>query len=181
LATIVQLDPIYVTFNVSEQEVQQIRADLLRRGQSPRASLVGLPVEVGLHSDSGNPHKGTLDYVAPIVDPTTKRLTARARLANSEQSLLPSYTVRVRILLPAEPALLVPDVALGSDQNGRYVLVVNEDSVVEQRKVEQGQLISNLRVIERGVTKDDRVIVGGIHAIPGQKVETEVGSAPAAN
>jgi len=79
------------------------------------------------------------------------------------------------------PALLVPDVALGSDQSGRYVLVVNKDSVVEQRKVEPGQLVGNLRVIEKGLRKDDRVIVGGMHAIPGQKVDAELGSAPAAN
>jgi RND family efflux transporter MFP subunit len=161
--------------------VQQIRADLLRRGQNPRASLIGLSVEVGLQSDSGNPHKGTLDYVAPVVDLTTKKLAARARLENGDQALLPGYSVRVRVPLRAEPALLVPDGALGSDQNGRYVRVVNKDSVVEQRKVDQGQLVGNLRVIERGLSKDERVIVGGMPAMPGQKVDAELGSAPAAN
>jgi RND family efflux transporter MFP subunit len=181
LANIVQLDPIYVTFNVSEREVVQIRADLARRGQDPRASLVGLPVEVGLQFDSDNPHKGTLDYVAPIVDPTTKKLTARARLGNGDQALLPGYSVRIRVALREEPALLVPDVTLSSDQNGRYVLVVNQDGVVERRKIEQGQLVGNLRVIEKGLSKDDRVIVGGVPAIPGEKVDVELGSAPAAN
>jgi RND family efflux transporter MFP subunit len=181
LATIVQLDPIYVIFNVSEREVVQIRADLARRGQDPRASLVGLPVEVRLQSDSNNVHNGTLDYVAPIVDPTTKRLIARARLANDDQALLPGYSVRIRVALREEPALLVPDAALGGDQNGRYVLVINKDSVVEQRKVEEGQLIGNLRVIEKGLGKNDRVIVGGMPAVPGQKVDAEPGSVPAAN
>ena len=75
----------------------------------------------------------------------------------------------------------MPDVALGGDHSGRYVLVVNKDSVVERRKVEQGQVVGNLRVIEKGLTKDDRVIVGGMQAIPGQKVDAEFGSAPAAN
>lgn len=84
--------------------------------------------------------------------------------------------------MQAQPALLVPDVALGSGQSGRYVLVVNQDSVVEQRKVEPGQLVGNLRVIEKGLTKDDRVVVGGVmHAILGQKVDAELGSAAAAN
>jgi len=84
--------------------------------------------------------------------------------------------------LQAQPALLVPDVALGSGQSGRYVLVVNQDSVVEQRKVEPGQLVGNLRVIEKGLTKDDRVVVGGVmDAILGQKVDAELGSAAAAN
>ena len=181
LATIVQFDPIYVTFNVSEREVLKIRADLAKRGQDPRASLVGLPVEVGLLSDSDYPYKGKLDYTAPTVNPTTKTLAARASLANGDRALLPGYSVRVRIPQREEQALLVPDVVLGGDQNGHYVLVVNKDSVVERRKVEQGQLIGNLRVIEKGLTKEDRVIVGGTHAIPGQKVEVGLSSAPAAN
>ena len=181
LATVVQFDPIYVTFNVSERDVLRIRADLASRGQIDRANLVGLPVEVGLQSESIYPHKGKLDYTAPIVNPTTGTLAARASLANGDRYLLPGYSVRVRIPLEVGPALLVPDVALGSDQSGRYVLVVNKDSVVEQRKVEPGQLVGNLRVIEKGLRKDDRVIVGGMHAIPGQKVDAELGSAPAAN
>jgi RND family efflux transporter MFP subunit len=181
LATIMQFDPIYVTFNVSEREVLQIGADLASRGQTASANLVGLPVEVGLQSESDHPHKGKLDYVTPIVNPTTGTLSARASLANGDQALLPGYSVRVRVPLRAEPALLVPDVALGGDQSGRYVLVVNKDSVVEQRKVEQGRLVGNLRVIEKGLTKDDRVIVGGMQVIPGQKVDAEFGSAPAAN
>jgi len=75
----------------------------------------------------------------------------------------------------------VPDVALGSDQAGRYVLVVNKDNVVEQRKVEPGQLVGELRVIDKGLAKDDRVVVGGIMgAIPGQKVDAEERSAAAA-
>ena len=67
------------------------------------------------------------------------------------------------------------DAAIGSDQGGRYVLVVNKDNVVEQRKVEPGQLVGELRVIEKGVSKDDYVVVGGImRAIPGQKVKFEL-------
>ncbi len=90
--------------------------------------------------------------------------------------------MRIRIPSKPQPALLVPDVALGSDQGGRYVLVVNKDNVVEQRKVEPGQLVGDLRVIEKGLTKDDRVVVGGImRAIPGEKVDAEQQSASAAN
>ena len=181
LATVVQFDPIYVTFNVSERDVLRIRADLASRGQTASANLVGLPVEVGLQSDSDYAHRGKLDYTAPIVNPTTGTLAVRASLANGDHALLPGYSVRVRIPRWAQPALLVPDVALGNDQSGRYVLVVNKDGVVEQRKVEPGQLVGNLRVIEKGLRKDDRVIVGGMHAIPGQKVDAELGSAAAPN
>ena len=73
-----------------------------------------------------------------------------------------------------EDALLVPDVALGSDQGGRYVLIVNQDNVVEQRKVEIGALVDGMRVIAKGITASDRVVVSGIlRAIPGNKVDPQ--------
>jgi RND family efflux transporter MFP subunit len=181
LSTIVQLDPIYVNFTASERDVLQVRADLARAGRSV-ADLLGLPVEIGLQTESGYPHKGKLDYVAPTVDPSTGTLAARAILQNSDRLLLPGYFVRVRIAGSPEPSLLVSDVAIGSDQGGRYVLVVNKDNVVEQRKVDPGQLIGELRVIEKGLTKDDRVVIGGImRAIPGQKVEPELRTLAAAS
>jgi RND family efflux transporter MFP subunit len=179
LATIVQLDPIWVNFTASERDVLQVRATLASRGETT-AALIGLPVEIGLQNESGYPHQGKLDYVAPNVDPSTGTLAARGSLANGDRSLLPGYFVRVRIPSRPQPALLVPDVALGSDQGGRYVLVVNKDNVVEQRKVEPGQLVGDLRVIESGLSKDDRVVVGGImRAIPGEKVDAEQRSASA--
>jgi RND family efflux transporter MFP subunit len=179
LSTIVQLDPIYVNFNVSERDVLEVRADLARTGRTV-ADLLGITVEIGLQTESGYLHKGKLNYVAPTVDPSTGTLAARASLQNSDRVLLPGYFVRVRIPSRPQPALLVPDIALGSDQGGRYVLVVNKDNVVEQRRVDIGQLVGELRVIEKGVAKDDRIVVGGImRAIPGQKVDPEQGSVAA--
>ena len=179
LATIVQLDPIYVNFTVSERDVQRVRANLQRSGRSV-SDLLGISVEIGLQTDQGYPHHGKLDYIAPTVDQSTGTLAARATLENSDHVLLPGYFVRVRVPSQPHPALLVPDVALGSDQGGRYVLVVNKDGVVEQRRVELGQLVGELRVIASGVTKDDRVVVGGImRAIPGQKVDAELQTAAA--
>ena len=138
-------------------------------------------VEIGLQNEEGYPHVGKLDYVAPTVNASTGTLAVRATLQNEKRVLLPGFFVRVRVPSEPRPALLVPDVALGSDQGGRYVLVVNKDSVVEQRKVEAGPLVGALRVIDKGLTKDDRVIVGGIMlAIPGQKVDAQVQSADAA-
>jgi RND family efflux transporter MFP subunit len=174
LSTIVELRPIWVNFTASERDVLHARANLARADRTT-ADLLGIPVEIGLQTESGYPHKGKLDYVAPTVDPTTGTLAARAVLENSDQILLPGYFVRVRIPSPPEPALLVSDVAIGSDQGGRYVLVVNKDNVVEQREVEPGQLLGELRVIEKGLSKDDHVVVGGImRAIPGQKVQVEL-------
>jgi RND family efflux transporter MFP subunit len=181
LSTIVQLDPIYVNFNASERDVLQVRATLAKAGQTV-ADLLGIPVEIGLQIETGYPHKGKLDYVAPTVDPSTGTLAARAILQNSDRLLLPGYFARVRIPGQPEPALLVSDVAIGSDQGGRYVLIVNKDNIVEQRKVEPGQLIGELRVIEKGLTKDDRVVIGGImRAVPGQRVAPELRTLTAAN
>jgi RND family efflux transporter MFP subunit len=176
LSTIVQLNPIYVNFTASERAVLEVRAALARSGKS-LANLLGTPVEIGLQTEQGYMHKGKLDYVAPTVDASTGTLAARAILDNADRALLPGYFVRVRIASEPEPALLVPDVAIGSDQGGRYVLVVNKDNVVEQRRVDPGQLIGELRVIRSGLNKDDHVVVGGImRAIPGQKVEPQLQS-----
>jgi RND family efflux transporter MFP subunit len=182
LATIVQLDPIWVNFTASERDVLQVRAALASRGETT-ASLIGIPVEVGLQTEDGYPHAGKLDYVAPTVNASTGTLAGRAVFDNPGRALLPGYFVRVRIASrQQEQRLLVPDIALGSDQGGPYVLVVNHDSVVEQRKVEVGQVVGELRVIESGLGKDDRVVVGGLmRAIPGQKVDVEQRSASAAN
>jgi multidrug efflux pump subunit AcrA (membrane-fusion protein) len=85
---------------------------------------------------------------------------------------LPGYFVRVRIPGPPRPALLVPETAVGSDQAGRYVLVVGKDDIVEQRKVEVGLLSDGMRAIDKGLEPADRVVVAGLlRAIPGQKVE----------
>jgi RND family efflux transporter MFP subunit len=181
LATIVQLDPIYVNFNISEQDVLRVRAEMRRRGLSP-ADLMKVPAEVGLESEAGYPHKGLLDYAAPTLNTATGTLPVRAILPNTDRALLPGNFVRVRVPVREQPdALLVPDVALGSDQGGRYVLVVNAGNVVEQRKVVVGQSVGNLRVIDNGLTADDRVVIAGIiRAIPGEKVDPQMQTAAAA-
>jgi RND family efflux transporter MFP subunit len=175
LATIVQLDPIYVNFNVNEQDVLRIRAEARRRGITA-SDLTRLPIEVGLQTETGYPHKGNLDYAAPTVNLSTGTLAVRGVLHNPDRVLLPGYFVRVRVPYDRqENALLVPDVAMGSDQSGRYVLVVNGDNVVEQRKVTTGQVEGELRVIESGLKADDRVVVAGLlRAIPGQKVDPQL-------
>jgi RND family efflux transporter MFP subunit len=175
LATIVQLDPIYVNFNVNEQDVLRIRAEARRRGMSS-SDLTSLPIEVGLQTETGYPHQGKLDYASPTINQSTGTLAVRGVLPNPDRVLLPGYYVRIRVPFDQQQdALLVPDVALGSDQSGRYVLVVNGDNVVEQRKVRTGQLEGELRVIESGLKADDRVVVAGLlRAIPGQKVDPQL-------
>lgn len=174
LATIVQLDPIYVNFNVNEQDVLRVREEARRRGLTP-TELRQLPVEIGLQTEEGYPHKGKLDYLSPTVNQSTGTLAVRGVLPNPDRVLLPGFYVRVRVPFEQqEKALLVPDVALGSDQSGRYVLVVSGENIVEQRKVKTGPLQDDLRVIESGLKPDDRVVTAGLlRAIPGQKVDPQ--------
>ena len=140
-----------------------------------------MPVEVALQDDQGYPHRGTLDYASPTLNQGNGTLAARAILANPNRTLLPGYFVRVRIGEDEQDGLLVPEAAVGSDQGGRYVLVVNKDNVVEQRKVTFGPKVGELRAIESGLKPDDRVVVSGIlRAIPGEKVAPKLQTAAAA-
>ncbi len=121
--------------------------------------LKQLPIEVGLQTESGYPHEGKLDYASPTINQSTGTLAVRGILPNADRILLPGYFVRVRVPFEQQQnALLVPDVALGADQGGRYLLVVNNENVVEQRKVQAGQVEGELRVIESGLKPDDRVV-----------------------
>ena len=169
LATIVQLDPIWVNFSASERDVLRVRAELQRRGMT-RSDMIGTEAEVGLQTETGYPHKGKLDYIAPTVSASTGTLAVRALLRNPNAPLLPGYFVRVRVPLDETPALLVPAVALGADQGGRYVLIVNTENTVEQRKVQVGPTVGEMAVIESGLQPDDRVVVAGIlRANPGRR------------
>jgi len=178
LASIVQLVPIYVNFSISERDVLRVRDDMRRRGLTT-ADLKKVPVDVGLQTEEGYPHQGMLDYASSNVDASTGTLTARAVFENKDRVLLPGMFVRVRVPLGTQPkALLVPDAALGTDQDGRYLLTVGKDDVVAQHAVEIGALHGKLRVIEKGISPDDRIVVGGIQrAVPGQKVAPREGTA----
>jgi RND family efflux transporter MFP subunit len=176
LATIVALDPIYVNFNVNELDVLKVRAEARRQGLTA-GDLKQFQVEVGLQTEKGYPHKGTLDYISPTLNQSTGTLAVRGIIPNADRTLLPGFFVRVRVPVPSErsEALLVPDTALGADQGGRYVLVVNGDNTVEQRHVKTGPLDGGLRVIEEGLKPDDRIVIAGLlHAVPGEKVDPQL-------
>jgi len=176
LAEITQLDPIYAVANLSEQNVLKVRANLGQH-RLTLADLHKIPVDVGLSDETGFPHQGTIEYVAPGLDPATGTLLVRGILPNPNFTLLPGFFVNIRLPMAKvdRSALLVPDRALQQDQGGRYLLVLNKDDVVEQRYVQLGQLLGALRVITSGLKLDDRVVVGDLwRANPGTKVTPQL-------
>jgi len=181
LANVVQLDPIYVTFTVSDQRAQEFHLALAKKGLtaiSPNA----ITVRIGLPTQSGHPYEGRLDYLSPTADSTTGTLMARVVVDNPHHDLLPNYLVHVRGFAKVleAPALFVPNAALGTDQQGRYVLVVDKDNVVEQKHVETGQEDGALTVITSGLEPNDNVVVTGLdRAIPGNKVAPRPAPPPA--
>jgi multidrug efflux system membrane fusion protein len=182
LATLVQIDPIFVNFNVNEQQVLQIREQLRSQGLTIK-DLGPIPVDVGLQTETGFPHSGHINYIAPDLDQSTGTLPVRALLDNKQTVLLPGLFVRLRVPVQRDvESILVPERALGNGQQGRYLLVVNDKNVVEQRPVETGDAIDGgLRIIKGGLKPEDRVVVTGIQrAIPGSVVKA-VEAAPAAS
>jgi RND family efflux transporter MFP subunit len=172
LAEITQLDPIYVVANLSEQQVLKIRQNLGQH-RLTLADLHKVPVDVGLSDEQGFPHRGTIEYVAPQLDPATGTLLVRGVLPNPDRVFLPGFFVRMRLPMGKvdRNALLVPDRALQTDQGGSYLLVLDNNDVVRQRYVQLGSLMGALRVVTSGLAPEDRVVVGDLwRATPGTKV-----------
>ena len=176
LATIIQTAPLYVYFTVSEPQVLAIQRNIAARGERLRTTgLSDIPVEIGLQGEEGYPHKGHLDYASPQVDSSTGTLTARALFENKDHALLAGLFVRVRTPIGhLDKALLTRDAAIGTGQEGSYVLVVGADNVVQRKVVKTGQRQGQLRIIESGLDPDDWVVTEGIQrAFPGAKVEPQ--------
>ncbi|MQT14690.1 efflux RND transporter periplasmic adaptor subunit [Segnochrobactrum spirostomi] len=181
LATILQVDPIAVYFNISEQQQIDLRDNLAKIGKtlkSLREEKLDMPVEVGVGTDATYPYAGHIDYIAPQLDAKTGTLQMRASLQNPDVALVPGMFVRVRVPIgKIETALLVNDTAVMANQVGSYVLVVGKDNIVEQRQVTTGPVEDQLRVITKGLEATDRVVVGAIQrAIAGNVVDPVAGS-----
>ncbi|HXZ16457.1 MAG TPA: efflux RND transporter periplasmic adaptor subunit [Roseiarcus sp.] len=176
LATIVQTDPMYVYFNLSEPQVLAIKQSNARAGLPFRTTdLSSIPVEIGLQGEDGYPHKGHMDYASPQVDQSTGTLVVRAVFDNKDQTLLPGLFVRVRTPVNQLPnALLTSNDAIGTSQEGSYVLVVGPDNVVQRKVVKTGDRQGRLRIIESGLDPGDWVVTAGLQrAFPGAKVEPQ--------
>jgi multidrug efflux system membrane fusion protein len=179
LATIVQTDPIYVYFTLSEPQLLTIRRDNAKAGLPISSSnltyLSTIPIEIGLQDEEGYPHKGHLDYVSPQVDSSTGTVTVRAILDNKDNALLPGLFVRVQGPIGhLDKALLTRNDAIGTSQEGSYVLVVGADNVVQRKIVKTGQRQGQLVIIDSGLDPGDWVVTEGIQqAFPGAKVEPQ--------
>ncbi|MEJ2716816.1 MAG: efflux RND transporter periplasmic adaptor subunit [Deltaproteobacteria bacterium] len=172
LTKIVDTSKIYFYFDVSERDYLQFRRVLVQTAGKDKAD--DRTVHLQLADESGFPHKGTIDFAEPSLDPGTGTLRARAIFNNSNDILTGGLFGRVRMPLRTREALLVPDLAIGIAQAGRYVMVVNKENVAVQRPVETGALRGTLRVIEKGLSKEDWVVVNGIQrAQPGRRVNPE--------
>lgn len=171
LATILKEDPIYAYMSISESDVLGFRSQV-RQGEQVDYQKEKVPLELGLADEEGFPHEGRLDYADPGVDPATGTLIARGIFPNPNHVIVSGLFVRVRVPLESRPnALLVPERALGADQVGPFLLVVDPKNVVERRAVKLGPVVDGLRVIEENLAPTDLVVINGVQrARPGSKV-----------
>jgi RND family efflux transporter MFP subunit len=169
LASINQIDPIYVYFNISDYDLARLRK---RAGGIP-GSVDGRTwsVQAGLPGEDGYLHQGHLDFAAISLTTTTGSLLMRGILPNKDGRILPGLYARVRVPLGQKASLLVPEVAVGNDQQGAFVLVVNDKNVVERRGVKTGTSVDALRAVDDGLTGKEWVVVNGLlRAAPGRQV-----------
>jgi len=172
LAQINQVDPIYVYFNISDLDLARL---LKRTGGIPGPSDARKwPLLAGLPGEDGYPHKGHLDFAAITLTTTTGTLLMRGILSNPDGRILPGLYARVRVPVEERAAFLVPEAAIGHDQQGSYVFVVNDKNVVERRSVKTGPGVDALRAIDDGLKGGEWVVVNGlVKAGPGRQVTPE--------
>ncbi len=172
LTSIVSIDPIQAYFEVDERSVLLYR-DLVRQRKVKSAREARVPVWLGLSDEEGFPHEGTIDFVDNRLDPTSGTIRVRALLDNPDAHLSPGLFARIRVpFSEPHPALLVPERALGADQRGWYVLVVDAQGVVEHRPVTLGARDDGQAVVEEGLAPGERVVVAGLQrARPGATVD----------
>ena len=157
LTTIIQRAPMYAYFNINERDLLRYKASNPEASRDPNVERTPAPFFLGLANEEDYPYEGHLDYIDNRVDETTGTITIRG------------------IFPEQRDALLVPEIALGRDQRGTYVLVTNSENVVEYRLLQLGpETDGGLRVVEDGLRPEEWVIVKGIQrARPGAKVAPE--------
>jgi RND family efflux transporter MFP subunit len=173
LTTLVSIDPMYAYFYVDQASVMRYR-EAVRAGKWPNAGQP-LPVWLQIGSEQGYPHQGVIDFANNAFDPATGTLQLRGRFPNMDGFLLPGSFGTVRVAgSPEFEGILVADRAIGTDQNQRYVVIVQSNGLTKYQTVETGPIVDGLRVIRSGLTGDETIIVEGIGKIrPNIKVNAE--------
>ena len=186
LATIVSQDPMYAYFDADEHTVLQVR-ELIRAGELPylHNDNKKIPVFIGLANEEGFPHEGYLDFTNNQFEASTGTLRVRGVFKNPKPEvgprlLSPAMFVRVRVAVsPRHPALLVSQGAVGTDQDRKFVYVLDDEDKVVRREVELGSVHDGLQEIVKGVEPDDRVVIDGLqHLKPGMVVEPKLVDMP---
>jgi RND family efflux transporter MFP subunit len=180
ITTIVSVDPIYAYFDVDEGTVQRLRRSA-RDGKTESAEEPAWHVSLGLATEEGFPHQGTINFADNQVNAQTGTLRVRGVFPNKDESLIAGYFARVRIPTgKPHRALLVSDRALDNDQGQKVLYVLNDRDEVVSRPVRVGALHDGLRAIEDGLKSGERVIVGGLLQVrPGVIVEPTLVPMPA--
>ena len=176
LATLVQMDPMDVYINIDERTLLK----LLKVYGQPGTSGTSGKVKVQLELTDGSiyPQQGIIDYIGNTVDPMTGTIEVRASFPNPDMTLIPGLFAKVRFADVMPDAIVVPESCIMKDLAGDYVLVTNDENVVETRYIQKGPLVERGRVVTKGLEPNSRVIVQGIQrARPGSKVAPQKPSA----
>lgn len=174
LATLVSLHPIYCYFDVEEAAYERYRSN----AKAAETNGGGLACELALVNEQGFAHRGHLDFFDNQVNPQTGTIRLRAVFENEDRTLVPGMFANLRVLAgPPERALLVPDVAVQSDQGYKFLYVATAENKVERRDVDIGRAHGPLRTVIKGLTPQERVIVNGLIMLrPGITVEVQEAS-----
>lgn len=174
LATVEQISPLYVYFNLNELDLIKLRTATRVAGLQ-KNTVKPLPVFVSLQDVAGVQFEGQLDFVDTGLNASTGTMEFRALLPNKEKLLVPGLFVQVRVAVSKPtPQLTVPDTAVLYDQIGAYLLVVDSQNKVQLKRVTTAGLEQGQRAIASGIDAQDNVIVSGLqNATPGNQVAPE--------
>lgn len=175
LTTIVSMERVHVHFHADEQSY--LRYDAMARSGERRSSRdERTPVRIGLATDAGYPHEGEVDFVDNRLDAAAGTILLRAVLDNRDGHFAPGMFARVQLRGSTdEGALLIDARAVLTDQDRKFVYVVDEQGLAVRKDVQLGRRVEGLRVVEAGLEDGDRVVVRGAQRIffPGMPVSAQ--------